>query len=85
MPPHLRQTPQLRRGCSLLIDYLKGPGFIGVEAENVDVKQIFDAGPEKMSEDPYESGVLWMRANLDYGLGLRDQPPQIVSDFSTRF
>jgi hypothetical protein len=47
--------------------------------------RIFDAGPEKMSEDPYESGVLWMRANLDYGLGLRDDAPRIVGNFSTRF
>lgn len=47
--------------------------------------RIADAGPEKMAEDPYESGVLWMRANLDYGLGVRDNAPRIVGDFSTRF
>ena len=47
--------------------------------------RVADAGPEKMSDDPYESGVLWMRANLDYGLGLRKNPPRIVGDFSTRF
>lgn len=41
--------------------------------------QIFDAGPEKMSDDPYESGVLWMRAELDYGLGVRDQRPRTVA------
>jgi hypothetical protein len=46
--------------------------------------RIFDVGPEQMSDDPYESGVLWMRANFNYGLGLRDQPPRIVSG-STRF
>lgn len=40
--------------------------------------RVFDAGPEKMSDDYYESGVLWMRANLEYGLGLRKSPPRIV-------
>lgn len=47
--------------------------------------RIFDAGPEKMSEDPYESGVLWMRAQLDYGQGRRDRPPRIVGNFGTTF
>jgi hypothetical protein len=40
--------------------------------------RVFDAGPEKLSDDYYESGVLWMRANLEYGLGLRKKPPRIV-------
>jgi hypothetical protein len=46
--------------------------------------RVFDAGPEKMSDDYYESGVLWMRANLEYGLGLRKKPPRIVGHGITR-
>ncbi|ANL66450.1 hypothetical protein AMC82_CH02818 [Rhizobium phaseoli] len=38
-----------------------------------------DARTETMSDDPYESGVLWMRAELEYGLNLRDKPPGFVS------
>lgn len=48
-------------------------------------ERMADAATEKMSDDPYESGVLWMRANLDYGLGVRDQPPRTVGDFRRRF
>ena len=44
---------------------------------------MFDAGPESFDKDPYESSVLWERALLDYGRGLRKHPPRIVS--STRF
>jgi hypothetical protein len=53
--------------------------------ENWMASHIFDAGPEKMSDDNYESGVLWMRANLDYGIGLREEPPRIVGNLSTSF
>ncbi|WP_210258801.1 WG repeat-containing protein [Rhizobium sp. WYCCWR 11152] len=40
-----------------------------------------DAQTETMSDDPYESGVLWMRAELEYGLDLREKPPRFVSQF----
>ncbi|ANM11271.1 hypothetical protein AMK06_CH02932 [Rhizobium sp. N541] len=40
-----------------------------------------DARTETMSDDPYESGVLWMRAELEYGLDLREKPPGFVSQF----
>lgn len=33
---------------------------------------------ERMSDDPYESSVLWMRANHDYGLGVRQEPPRYL-------
>lgn len=33
--------------------------------------------PEQMSDDAYESGVLWMRAEFDYALGVREHPPRI--------
>nr|WP_246706618.1 WG repeat-containing protein [Rhizobium leguminosarum] len=39
------------------------------------------ARTETMSDDPYESGVLWMRAELEYGLDLREKPPRFVSQF----
>nr|WP_206111690.1 WG repeat-containing protein [Rhizobium laguerreae] len=39
------------------------------------------ARAETMSDDPYESGVLWMRAELEYGLDLREKPPRFVSQF----
>jgi hypothetical protein len=38
------------------------------------------AYPEKFSDDPYESSVLWVRADLEYKAGLRDKPPQFISD-----
>jgi len=40
-----------------------------------------DGGREKFSDDPYESLVLWERALLDYGRGLRREPPRVISDF----
>ncbi|MHC2454484.1 hypothetical protein ACVMIX_001125 [Rhizobium leguminosarum] len=42
---------------------------------------VADARTETMSDDPYESGVLWMRAELEYGLDLREKPPRFVSQF----
>lgn len=36
--------------------------------------------PEKFSEDPYESSVLWVRAYLDYGRGQRETAPAWISD-----
>ncbi|MBY5436949.1 WG repeat-containing protein [Rhizobium leguminosarum] len=42
---------------------------------------VADARAETMSDDPYESGVLWMRAELEYGLDLREKPPRFVSQF----
>ncbi|MDC7741669.1 WG repeat-containing protein [Rhizobium binxianense] len=42
---------------------------------------VADARTETMSDDPYESGVLWLRAELDYGLDLREKPPGFVSQF----
>lgn len=36
--------------------------------------------PEKFSEDPYESSVLWVRAFLDFGRGQREAPPIWLSD-----
>lgn len=34
--------------------------------------------PEKFSDDPYESSVLWNRAWLDYQAGKRDKPPKWI-------
>ncbi|MBI5108320.1 MAG: WG repeat-containing protein [Rhodocyclales bacterium] len=34
--------------------------------------------PEKFSDDPYESSVLWNRAWLDYLAGRRDKPPKWI-------
>ncbi|MEM7429456.1 MAG: WG repeat-containing protein [Pseudomonadota bacterium] len=31
--------------------------------------------PERFADDPFESSVLWLRAGLRYGLGLRKGPP----------
>jgi len=42
---------------------------------------VADARSETMSDDPYESGVLWMQAELEYGLDLREKPPRFVSQF----
>lgn len=36
--------------------------------------------PEKFSEDPYESSVLWVRAFLDYGRGQRETAPVWISE-----
>lgn len=36
--------------------------------------------PEKFTDDPYESSVLWVRAFLDYGLGQRKRAPIWISD-----
>jgi hypothetical protein len=46
---------------------------------NYVAEHVSDTGPEKFSDDPYESGVLWMRAKLDYGIGRRETPPRMVS------
>ena len=36
--------------------------------------------PEKLSDDSYESSVLWNRAYLEYGAGLRAEPPKYMPD-----
>ncbi|MDL2259501.1 WG repeat-containing protein [Deltaproteobacteria bacterium OttesenSCG-928-K17] len=36
--------------------------------------------PEQLAADPYESSVLWSRALLELGAGLRKQPPQMIGD-----
>lgn len=36
--------------------------------------------PEQFSEDPFESSVLWVRAGLRYGFGLRNTPPSWIAD-----
>jgi hypothetical protein len=36
--------------------------------------------PEKFSDDPFESSVLWMRAYLEFAAGKRDKPPQWLPD-----
>jgi hypothetical protein len=36
--------------------------------------------PERFSDDPHESSVLWVRARLRYGIGLRDKPPRWIGD-----
>jgi hypothetical protein len=45
----------------------------------------YDAGPETLSPDPYESSVLWTRAALEFGAGLRATPPRLVSTMGTTF
>jgi len=45
---------------------------------NFNGRIIFDASFEKFSDDRYESSVLWERALLDYGRGVRKAPPKIV-------
>jgi hypothetical protein len=40
-----------------------------------------ESHPEKFSEDPYESSVLWTRAWLDYLAGSREEPPRWISRF----
>lgn len=35
-------------------------------------------GPEKFADDAYESSVEWMIAFLEYGEGIRNQPPKFV-------
>ena len=37
--------------------------------------------PEPLSEDPYESSVLWTRAYLDHASGRRASSPRMLSDF----
>ena len=34
--------------------------------------------PEKFSDDPYESSVLWSRAQLDYAIGERAEHPKLI-------
>ncbi len=36
--------------------------------------------PEQFSDDAFESNILWVRAWLDWGMGLRDEPPVWVGD-----
>ncbi|WP_299481822.1 WG repeat-containing protein [uncultured Roseibium sp.] len=36
--------------------------------------------PEKFSENPHDSSVLWVRALLDYALGKRSEAPRWISD-----
>lgn len=36
--------------------------------------------PETLSDDPYESSVLWSRAFLEYRAGQRPSPPKMLSD-----
>jgi hypothetical protein len=36
--------------------------------------------PEQFSDDAFESNILWVRAWLDWGMGLRDEPPIWVGD-----
>lgn len=45
-----------------------------------EVSQISHRHPEVFASDPFESNVLWQRALLDFGSGLRDRPPAWVSD-----
>ena len=33
--------------------------------------------PEQLADDPYESSVLWSRAFLEFGAGLREEPPKM--------
>jgi WG containing repeat len=35
-------------------------------------------GPEKMDDDPFESSVLWLRADLEFAAGRRDTPPRTI-------
>ncbi len=36
--------------------------------------------PEQFSDDPFENSVLWVRAGLLYGFGLRKEPPKWIGD-----
>ena len=36
--------------------------------------------PEQFSDDPFESSILWVRAGLLYGFGLRKEPPKWIGD-----
>ncbi|MDR1110116.1 MAG: WG repeat-containing protein [Deltaproteobacteria bacterium] len=36
--------------------------------------------PEQLADDPYESSVLWSRAFLEFGAGLRKEPPHMIGD-----
>ncbi|WP_171181709.1 WG repeat-containing protein [Ruegeria sp. HKCCD8929] len=36
--------------------------------------------PEQFADDPFENSVLWLRAGLRYGLGLRETPPRWIGD-----
>lgn len=36
--------------------------------------------PDQLADDRYESSVLWNRALLEYGAGLREEPPQMEGD-----
>ena len=36
--------------------------------------------PEQLADDPYESSVLWNRAFLEFGAGLRQEPPRMIGD-----
>ena len=36
--------------------------------------------PEKFVDDPYENSVLWSRAFLEFGAGLRKEPPRMIGD-----
>ncbi|MCL2029515.1 MAG: WG repeat-containing protein [Deltaproteobacteria bacterium] len=36
--------------------------------------------PEEFSDDSYESSVLWSRAFLEFGAGLRKKPPRMIGD-----